>query len=123
FDQLFDMPTGPMPAGEYSCELVSGRIGQSKNGNRRYELRAKIAEGDYAGRAIFDDFYLTGSAWWKTKPFLEKLGIDNADKLRRELPAGLLARVKLKIESYDGIPRNKIADLAIVGRRPAADVP
>lgn len=118
-DSLFNSPAGePMPAGEYTAEVVSGRLGQSKSGKGRYELRLKVADGEHFGRAIFDDWYLTKDAMWKTGPFLAKLGIKSAEQCRRDFPPGWLARIRLKIESVDGVPRNKLADIAIVGRKP-----
>jgi len=120
-DALFANGVGPLPAGDYVAELVSGKLGQSRGGTRRYELRAKIVEGEHAGKMIFDDWYLTTAAMWKSGPLLKALGIDNPEKLRRELPAGLLARVKLAIEDYDGVARNKIKTLTVIGRRPAAE--
>lgn len=118
-DALFNSPAGePMPAGEYTAEIVSGKLGKSNSGKPRYELRARVHDGEHAGRAIFDDWYLTREAWWKSAPFLAKLGIKSAEQCRRDFPPGWLARVRLKIESVDGVPRNKLSDIAIVGRKP-----
>ena len=110
-----------IPAGVFVVELTRGGIGQSKGGTPRYELRGKIVEGEHAGRTVFDDFYLTQAAMWKTRPMLTKLGITTADQLRRELPAGLFARVTLKIEEHEGTRRNKIADLTLIDYKPGAD--
>lgn len=118
-DALFSTPAAePLPAGEYVAEIVSGKLGTSKSNKPRYELRARVVEGENSGRAIFDDWYLTKEAWWKTAPFLAKLGIKSPVQCRREFPSGWLARVRLVIESHQGIARNKLADLVIVGRKP-----
>ena len=80
-DALFAGGFGPLPPGEYNVELISGRLGQSRGGTRRYELRAKIVEGEHAGKALFDDWYLTPAAMWKSGPFLKALGITTAEQL------------------------------------------
>lgn len=121
-DALFATPAAePLPAGEYVVEIVSGRLGHSKNGKPRYELRAKIADGEHVGRTVFDDWYLTKEAWWKSAPFLARLGIKTPEQCRRDFPPGWLARVRLTVESFQGVTRNKLADIAIVRRKP--DVP
>lgn len=118
-DALFGLPDpSPLPAGWYACEFVRGGLGQSNSGKQRYELRAKLTEGEHVGKLVFDDLYLTAAAWWKSKPILGKLGIDNPEKLRRDLPPGLIGRVRLVIEDRDGIRRNKVCDLELTGRKP-----
>ncbi len=118
-DFLFNQPAADvLPHGVYVVELTRGALGQSKNGTARYEIRARIFEGEHIGRTLFDDFYLTPSAWWKSGPMLKKLGINSPEQCRRDLPPGLLARVKLTIDEHEGTRRNKIADLTLIGRKP-----
>lgn len=124
-DALFATPASePLPAGEYVAEIISGKLGTSKSGKPRYELRLKIPDGQqYAGRTLFDDWYLTKGAWWKSAPVLAKLGIKSAEQCRRNFPSGCLARVRLTVEMYLGVARNKIADLAIIERKADAPTP
>ena len=41
-----------------------------------------------AGRVVFDDWYLTKEAWWKSGQFLAKLGIKTPEQCRRDFPPG-----------------------------------
>lgn len=48
----------PVPAGEYLVEVANVEVTESKSGDPMLKVQYKIAEGEYAGRTVFDNIML-----------------------------------------------------------------
>src|SRR5262249_62422594 len=65
----------PVPPGEYICRCLSGELFSSKNRTPGYKLTLQIAEGEYAGRHLWHDFWLSAAALAMSKRDLAKIGV------------------------------------------------
>lgn len=107
----------PIPVGKYRCLVVAGEFEQSRNATPGYRVEFKIEDGEYAGRRVWLDCWLSEKALPLARRDLAKLGIDRFEQLAKPLPKGLLADVKVGLRtSEDGASFNRVLDFAIVGR-------
>lgn len=67
----------PIPAGEYTLEVVKAVPGKSKAQNPKITLHLKVVGGEYDGRYIFDDLTFTAAALFRVKAFLVAAGYDS----------------------------------------------
>lgn len=51
----------PIPAGVYNLIVVGAEDTLTKNGDKRLKLVFSVADGDYAGRKIFEGYNLSGN--------------------------------------------------------------
>ena len=101
----------PIPAGDYVLEIENIEEQVSKAGNNMLNITFNVAEGEYAGRKIFEFYVLTEKALWKMKDLLIALGIDtegqvdiDIDDLEGEMFIG-----NVEIQEQKGYePSNKI---------------
>ena len=101
----------PIPAGDYVLEIENIEEQVSKAGNNMLNITFNVAEGEYAGRKIFEFYVLTEKALWKMKDLLIALGIDtegqvdiDIDDLEGEMFIG-----NVEIQEQRGYePSNKI---------------
>ena len=64
----------PVPRGSYECDLVNIAPDQSWRGTPRLKITLLIRAGNYAGRSIWHDAYLTDAALPFTIRLLQKIG-------------------------------------------------
>src|SRR5262249_50565629 len=106
----------PLPPGEYTALILSGELFNARSGTPGYKLTMEVTEGEYAGRKLWHDAWLTAAAMPMTKRDLGKLGITDFDQLDSPLPAGMLVRVKVALRrDEDGTEFNRVKKFDFVG--------
>jgi hypothetical protein len=111
---------GPLPPGEYEFRVLSGELFTSKGGTPGYKLTLEVTAGEYEGRRVWHDLWLTPAALPMTKRDLLKLGVpnleENLDQLDKPLPPGILLRGKLTLRrDDDGNEANRLVRFECVG--------
>lgn len=105
----------PVPAGEYICDLVEGTAFESRTRTPGYKVTLKVKEGEFAGRFVWHDIYLTPAALPYTMRALAKIGITDPEQLDDGLPPGLVVRAKLVVNTRDdGTQRNEVRSWELV---------
>ncbi len=109
----------PIPTGEYRCRIVAGELFTSKRGTPGFKVRFEILEGDYAGRVLFLDIWLSEAALPMAKRDLVKLGIESVQQLERPLPAGIVVTAKVAFRRGDnGEEFNRVTRFEVVAIEP-----
>jgi hypothetical protein len=110
----------PLPPGEYTVRVVAGELFTSKrNSTPGYKLSLEVTEGDFEGRRLWLDFWLTPAALPMSKRDLGKLGIATPEQLEQPLPNGILLRVKVALRrDDDGTESNRVTRFEFVGVEP-----
>lgn len=69
----------PVPAGRYN--LVLEKWGEQTSGNGKQFINCEfvINDGDFAGRKIWDKFFLTEASWWRLKQLARAIDFDKTD--------------------------------------------
>jgi hypothetical protein len=114
----------PIPAGVYQMRVREGRLSESRNkGTPSFKLTLEVVDGEYAGRLLWSDLWLTPKGVALTKRDLAKLGVqlpptwpEAREMLRTvKLAASLLqAHVVLK-RSDEGAEWNELRSFEVVG--------
>src|SRR4051812_35023472 len=98
---------GPLPAGEYRCNVVEGGLFSSRGGTPGFKVTLEVAEGEYAGRRLWHDVWLTAAALPLAKRDLSKLGVVRVEQLEKPLPEGMVITAKVALRrDDDGTERN-----------------
>ena len=108
---------GPVPRGEYVCHVTKGELESSRSkGTPGYKVELTIIEGEFKGRKLWLDFWLTGAALPMSKRDLGKLGIVSPEMMERPLPRGIRCKVTVVLrKDDDGIERNRVRSFEVVG--------
>jgi hypothetical protein len=112
-------PTGsdyqPIPAGDYTMEGVSGALGESRSRKPRYTIKFRVVEGEYKGRWIWKDCYLTADAMPRTKRDLAQIGILDIDDLEKPMPDGRIYAVKVGLRTdNEGNTHNEVVGFRLL---------
>jgi hypothetical protein len=91
----------PIPKGEYVCTLDDIRPDESKKGTPRLKITISVAQGEYAGRKVFHDAYLSDAALPYTLRLLGKIGLDDLDAIDRGIPPGIMVRAWITLKTRD----------------------
>jgi len=108
----------PLPAGIYEYHVHSVELFNARTGTPGVKIRFDVCEGNYVGRALFHDCWLTSAALPQTKRDLGKLGITRLEQLEETaLPPG---RIRCKVHvalrrADDGTEYNRVRSFAVVG--------
>jgi len=111
----------PVPRGDYVARVLGGRLFQSTKGTPGYKLALEIAEGEYAGKKLWHDIWLTKAAMVMAKRDLKKLGINEPEQLDKPLPEGIVVKARIALRREDnGTSWNRIIgfDVLRVERQP-----
>ena len=105
-----------LPAGQYVAGLVSGELkNRGPKNTPEYKLMLEVLEGEYAGRRIWHDIYLTEAALPMAKRDLGKLGVTDLKQLDQPLPEGIVCLVMLALRNNDdGTQSNKIKNFEVL---------
>lgn len=93
----------PLPAGRYKVLVADGKLAESQTKKTpSYKLTLEIIEPvAFAGRKVFHDLWLTPKGLPATKRDLAKLGITTPEQLRQPPPTGIVAAVKIALQTLD----------------------
>ena len=108
---------GPVPRGEYVCHVTKGELESSRtNRTPGYKVEFTILDGDFKGRKLWLDCWLTPAALAQSKRDLGKLGITSPEMMERPLPRGIRCRVVVVLRrDDDGIERNRVRLFEVIG--------
>lgn len=105
----------PIPPGEYACDLTDGSAFEAKTGSPGYKITLKVKEGEFAGRLVWHDFYLSEKALPYTMRALAKIGITDLEQLDNGFPTGLVVKAKIVVNKRDdGSERNEVRSWELV---------
>lgn len=101
---------GPLPSGEYECDVSRGELETSRTKRTPgYQIEFTVRDGEFKGRKVWHDCWLTPAALPQTKRDLMKLGITSPEQMERPLPRGIVCKVKVVLRrDNDGTERNKV---------------
>ena len=107
----------PLPSGEYLARIINGELTTSRrNTTPGYKLTFRVLEGEYAGRQIWHDIWLTEAALPMSKRDLAKLCVTSLDQLDQPLPPGIRCKVKLTLrKDDDGSEFNRVRRFDVIG--------
>ena len=107
----------PIRAGVYVCRAKTGELFFSSHGTPGYKIAFVILEGEYAGRIVWHDCWLTDRALPMTKRDLAKLRITKKEQLDLPLPQGFRCRVNVAMrQGDDGAEYNRVTRFAVIGK-------
>ena len=115
---------GPVPRGEYECHVTRGELESSRTkGTPGYKVEFTILDGEYKGRKLWLDCWLTPAALAQSKRDLGKLGLATPEQMEYPLPRGIRCRVTVVLHADDnGIERNRVRSFVVIGiDEPEAD--
>src|SRR5262245_54654273 len=106
----------PLPKGEYTFRVLSGELFTSKRGTPGFKLTLEVTEGEFEGRRVWCDYWLTAAALPMTKRDLAKIGVTDLAQLEQPLPAGILIKGKLALRTDDdGNESNRLVRFECIG--------
>ena len=108
---------GPVPRGEYVCHVTKGELESSRlNRTPGYKVEFTVIEGEFKGRKLWLDCWLTPAALAQSKRDLGKLGIATPEQMEYPLPRGIRCRVTVVLHADDnGIERNRVRSFVVIG--------
>jgi hypothetical protein len=116
----------PLPPGKYEVHVLHGKLcRKGRKGTPAFEVKLQVRGGEFGGRFLWRDYYLTEAAVSRSARELVALNIKTKDDLRRGCPLGLvaLAVVGLEVDEETSEQRNTVHKLtALRIEAPAADV-
>lgn len=112
----------PLPRGEYVAHIVAGELATSKaKGTVSYKLTFCVCDGEFAGRKVWYDVWLTPASMERARRELGKLGVTSFAQLERPLPQGVRCRCNVVVHRSDaGAEFNKVLGFDVVGVDPPA---
>jgi Protein of unknown function (DUF669) len=109
----------PIPMGVYRCLVSDGKLSVAKSGTKSYKIEFRILEGDFAGRKLWHDCWLTRDAFAMTKRDLTKVGVTSGDALHHPPRSGIIADVKVALRTEnDGRQHNRVNGFKVVADAP-----
>ena len=115
---------GPVPRGVYVCHATKGELESSRSKSTPgYKVEFTVIDGDFQGRKLWLDCWLTPAALPQSKRDLAKLGITSPAQMEQPLPKWIRCNVTAVVRrDDDGIERNKVQTFDAVGiDKPEAD--
>ncbi len=115
---------GPVPRGVYVCHATKGELESSRSKSTPgYKVEFTVIDGDFLGRKLWLDCWLTPAALPQSKRDLAKLGITSPAQMEQPLPKWIRCNVTAVVRrDDDGIERNKVQTFDAVGiDQPEAD--
>lgn len=104
FSQIDDVQDfSPLPAGKYPCRLVEIEEARTQYDDEMWKLRFQVADGEHAGRFIFDNLVFSEAAMKRAKLICGRLGLDVSGKLdlTPDMLKGRSCLLTVEIEEYE----------------------
>jgi hypothetical protein len=89
---------GPIPSGAYVAHLTENRPDTARTGTPTVKLVYTICEGEYKGRHLWYDVWLTGKNRANAVRDFAKLGIHGKEQIDSPLPTDKRIRCKLDVK-------------------------
>lgn len=111
---------GPVPRGVYVCHATKGELESSRSKSTPgYKVEFTIIEGDFKGRKLWHDCWLTPAALPQSKRDLSKLGITSPAQMELPLPRGIRCKVRVTLRTDDdGTQYNRVRSFEVIGIDP-----
>jgi hypothetical protein len=110
---------GPIPGGEYVAEVFAGELSESRSGTPGCKVTFRIIEGDYRGRRVWLDLWLTPDALRYTKRDLLKLGVTDLEQLDKPMPKGIVCKLDVVLRTDDrGKKKNEVRTFEVLRIEP-----
>lgn len=108
---------GPIPPGAYQCHAVGLDLKKSRSHQTPgCTITFEVLEGDFAGRRVWHDVWLTTAAMPRAKRDLSKLGITELKQLEQPLPRGIRCSVVVVLRKSDeGVDYNEVRRFEFIG--------
>jgi hypothetical protein len=107
----------PLPKGVYECELERGELFQSRQGTPGYKMAFRVLDGEFKGRCVFNDSWLTPKAMPFSKRDLAKIGLTSVAQLEAPSPRGFVCSVSVVIHrDDDGTEHNRVRNFDVIRR-------
>jgi hypothetical protein len=111
---------GPVPRGVYVCHATKGELESSRSKSTPgYKVEFTILDGEFKGRKLWHDCWLTPAALPQSKRDLSKLGITSPAQMELPLPKWIRCNVTAVLRrDDDGIERNRVHNFTVLGVDP-----
>jgi hypothetical protein len=108
----------PVPPGTYKLRLLKLEPFTSRQkGTPGVRWHLEVTGGQFAGRRVFHEPWLTAAALPMSKRDLGKIGITSLDQVDNPVPQGILVSAKVVLrKDDDGNERNRVVRLEFIGR-------
>jgi hypothetical protein len=123
----------PLPDSEYDFIIRTAEAKKSSNGKPMYVIRADVESGPHAGRSVFNNFVVTRDNQDSMRIFFQQMGSfglgkdfwrsNPSDARVAEMLVGRRFRAATKVESYQGVERNKFRAIKPAGVASGGAVP
>ena len=93
----------PLPRGKYLCRLADIEEASTKYGDEMWKLKFEVAEGERAGRFVFDNLVFSDNAMKRVKLICSRLGLDVSGELdlTPDMLLGKVAVLTVEEEEYE----------------------
>jgi hypothetical protein len=103
--------------------VADGRRAETATGTESYNVTFMVIDGEYAGRKMWMDLWLTDRALAMTKRDAAKLQITRPEQLDAPPPSGIIAEVRVGLrDDGNGRQFNRVIGFTIVEEAPAPGV-
>ncbi|RLT21494.1 MAG: hypothetical protein DWI29_01885 [Planctomycetota bacterium] len=110
---------GPIPPGTYVCHITKGELATSRRKQTPcYTLTFRVIEGDFVGRLLWHEIWLTLAAKAQAKRDFDKLSFTDPERqVEQPIPPDRIrCRVKVVIHKDDnGTEHNNVKSFEVVG--------
>jgi hypothetical protein len=113
----------PLPAGKYDCRVAGiERFKGRRNATPGVKITFAVADGQFANRRLWADYWLTPAAIGQTKRELAKLGITELAQVENPNPAAI-RRIRCRVAATlrtadDGTEFNAVRSFVVTGIDP-----
>lgn len=119
FNQVEDTAFEALPKGMYPCTIAECEFTYSQSsGNPMWTMQLEVAEGEYAGRKLFNHLVFAGKGLGITKQNLSRIKpdllegpFDPSDEEVIASMLGLGVKARVTVRKYEGEDRNNVQGL------------
>jgi hypothetical protein len=105
----------PLPSATYRCLLVDAQLDESRSGTLSYQTVWQVCDGEHRDRKLRHPIYLTAKSAPYARRDLAKLNLHSFADLRCAPPVGIVADLRVVVNSNDeGSSWNKVVRFEVV---------